>query len=227
MIAGPCSAVLPHPALAAHPSLPAELPTAVLRPVPPQGGKPLIAMFVLSPQGSTPSRLLDTSNSLKAHVDRPWPRSTSSVPSLPQESLPPPSCTTAAPQAGGQSHRPAGRPVISSTSQTSHPAAQHASPRPRGWEPGWGRREQGAPFPPPGKAVSLASRMFPPPPPTQAESLPGPSKHTTTRELGQDQELKSCTASARHMESPSFPTHNKQPSVKKTRHTQETSETWK
>ena len=114
---------------------------------------------------------------------RPCPKSPCHHPAAPQQ-LP------------RQVGSPIARPLITNTSQTSHPAAaQHSSPQPRGGDPGQRRREQGAPFPPPGKAVAFAavSSCFPS---NTGRVFAWPRQtHNPPRELGQDQDLKSCTAS--------------------------------
>lgn len=132
--AGPCPAVLPYTALAAHPRLPVRLPTAVLGLIPSQGAK-TPKVFVLSPLptcwkppcGQTLAPL---------HLFHPVP-----APSVPATSMFH-SCS-----AGRQAvpYLP-GWVVISNTSQTPHPAAQHILPRSHGWEPRRWRKVQEAPF---------------------------------------------------------------------------------
>lgn len=206
--------VLPHPALPAHPSRPAELPAAVLGPIPPQGAKPLIAMSVLSPQGSTPSCLLDASNSWKANVDRPWPCSTSSIPSLPQESLPPPSCAAAAPQAGGQPHRPAAyhqhQPDLTPSSS---PAQLASAPW---WGPGAAEEGAGSPFSSSWEGCGLCSCKFLLPLQHRQSLRLAPANTQPPPGAGAGSGFEILYGLDRHTESPSLPTHDKQPSVKKT-----------
>lgn len=111
---------------------------------------------------------MNTFNSLKANVDRLWPSFTSSVPSLPQKSLPPPSCAEAALQAA-----PRAAPVISSTSWTSRPAAQHSLLHPHGGHLQQWMREWGPLFLFQGRP-GLSQPYVPASSPM---SLPGPSKY--------------------------------------------------
>lgn len=138
----------------------------------------LMAVFILSPHGDPTSHFMDTFNSLKANVDRLWPCSISSVPSLP------PSVVLRQP------HRQAGIPVISRASLTSHPAAQHSSPHPHGGDLQHWMREQG-PLYLLQERPGLSQPFFLASPPM---CLSIPSRHITPQELGQDQELKSCTS---------------------------------
>lgn len=99
--------------------------------------------------------------------------------------------------------------------------------------PWWGPRvveeAMGTPFSSSQEGYGSRSHMFPLPLRHRQSLSPAPENTQPPRELGQGQELKSCTASTDTTESPSLPTHHKQPSVKKNhnRHTQEISETSK
>lgn len=164
----------------------------------------LMAVFVLSPHGDPTSHFMDTFNSLKANVDRLWPCSISSVPSLP------PSVVLRQP------HRQAGSPVISSTSLTSHPAAQHSSPHPHGGDLQHWMREQGPLFllqERPGLSQPFFSGF-----PTNVFAHPQQTHNSPGAGAGPGIEI--LHNPNRHTESPSLPTHNKQSSVNKTnRHT--------
>lgn len=142
--------------------------------------------------------------------------------------VPAPRVPSAAPQAGGQPHRPAGWVVISSTRQTSHPAAQYLASSP--WRgPGVAEEGVGSPSSSSWEGCGSHSCMSPLPlQDTQSLSL-APANTQPPRELGQDQELKSCTAST-DTQGHHHPQHRtSSPVLKKenNRHTQGISETSK
>lgn len=153
---------------------------------------------------------MDTFNSLKANVDRLWPHSSSSVPSLPSKSLPPSAVLR-------QLQRQVGSPSYLQYQldlTPSSPIFLTSSPR---WGSAAVDEGTGPPFPPPGKARPFAAICsgFP----TNVFARPQQTRKPPRSWAGPGIEI--LHNSNRRTESPALPTHNKQSSVNKTnRHTQ-------